>query len=157
VFVDVGAGNVIWAWSPNVINPVPKVALKPYYPGDGYVDWVGLIGYFTIGSDDAFSSVFGPTMKQVRTFTKRPFLILETAAEPGRRRRADIRNLFNGVSGRDDVLGFIWSTTASAPTGGCWPARWRWRSSRRWPPTDGTASTCGSRDGHHDDPRVHHP
>lgn len=108
MFVEVGAGTVIWAWSPNVINPVKNVRLKPYYPGDGYVDWVGMVGYFTIGSDNAFSSVFGPTMNEVRTFTKRPFVIIETAAEPGPRRRADVKNLFTGVEARDDVLGFIW-------------------------------------------------
>jgi hypothetical protein len=108
VFVDVGAGTVIWAWSPNIINPVPSVALKPFYPGDGYVDWVGMIGYFTLGSDNAFSSVFGPTMTEVRTFTHKPFVILETAAEGGQRRRADVKNLFAGVAARSDVLGFIW-------------------------------------------------
>lgn len=111
VFVDTGAGTVIWAWSPNVVNPVPSVRLKPYYPGDGYVDWVGLIGYFTLGNGNrysTFSGVFGPTMRQVRTFTRKPFLVLETAAEPGARRRSDVENLFSGVSARDDVLGFVW-------------------------------------------------
>ncbi|MFD3455756.1 glycoside hydrolase family 26 protein [Streptomyces sp. NPDC058691] len=108
VFGDVGAANVIWAWSPNIVNPVPQVKLEPYYPGDAYVDWVGMIGYFTIGSDNAFDSVFGPTMRQVRTFSKKPFIILETAAEPGERRRADVRNLFQGVTSDDDLLGFVW-------------------------------------------------
>ncbi|MFJ4850572.1 MULTISPECIES: glycoside hydrolase family 26 protein [unclassified Streptomyces] len=108
VFADAGAANVIWAWSPNVINPVKQVELKPYYPGDGYVDWVGMIGYFTLQSDNAFDSVFGPTMRQVRTFSKKPFIIVETAAEPGERRRADVRNLFEGVAADDDLLGFVW-------------------------------------------------
>jgi beta-mannanase len=108
VFVDAGAGTVIWAWSPNIINPVPTVGLKQYYPGDGYVDWVGLIGYFTLDQDNAFSSVFGPTMKEIRTFTKKPFIIIETAAEPGQRRRADVRNLFKGVQDHDDLIGFVW-------------------------------------------------
>ncbi|MFB7286345.1 glycoside hydrolase family 26 protein [Actinacidiphila glaucinigra] len=108
VFADVGAANAIWAWSPNVINPVQQVKLKPYYPGDGYVDWVGMIGYFTLQSDNAFDSIFGPTMRQVRTFSKKPFIIVETAAEPGERRRADVRNLFEGVAADDDLLGFVW-------------------------------------------------
>jgi hypothetical protein len=108
VFVQVGAGTVIWAWSPNIVNPVKSVALKPYYPGDSYVDWVGMVGYFTVNADNAFSSVFGPTMTEVRTFTHRPFIIIETASEPGQRRRADVKNLFDGVADRSDVLGFIW-------------------------------------------------
>ncbi|MEV5173503.1 glycosyl hydrolase [Streptomyces flaveolus] len=107
-FVDAGATNVIWAWSPNIVNPVPDVKLKPYYPGDAYVDWVGMIGYFTAGQDNSFDSVFGTTRDRVRTFTKKPILLLETGAMPGERRRADIRNLFAGVAADDDMLGFVW-------------------------------------------------
>ncbi|WP_405647395.1 glycoside hydrolase family 26 protein [Streptomyces sp. NBC_00019] len=107
-FIDAGASNVIWAWSPNIINPVKSVKLEPYYPGDAYVDWVGLIGYWTIEDDNAFDSVFGPTIDQIRTFTKKPTLLLETAAMAGERRRADIRNLFAGVEADDNMLGFIW-------------------------------------------------
>ncbi|GAA4067536.1 glycoside hydrolase family 26 protein [Streptomyces shaanxiensis] len=107
-FIDVGASNVIWAWSPNIVNPVKSVKLKPYYPGDAYVDWVGLIGYWTIEEDGAFDSVFGATRDQVRTFTKKPMILLETAAMAGERRRADIRNLFAGVTADDDMLGFVW-------------------------------------------------
>jgi len=107
-FTDVGASNVIWAWAPNIINPVKNIQLKPYYPGDAYVDWVGFVGYWTIDQDNAFSSVFGPTIDEVRTFTKKPMLLLETAAMAGERRRADIRNLFAGVEADDNMLGFIW-------------------------------------------------
>lgn len=107
-FIEIGASNVIWAWSPNIVNPVKSVKLKPYYPGDAYVDWVGLIGYWTMDEDNAFDSVFGPTVDQVRTFTKKPMLLLETAAMAGERRRADIRNLFAGVEADDNMLGFIW-------------------------------------------------
>ncbi|MYW45767.1 glycosyl hydrolase [Streptomyces sp. SID161] len=107
-FADAGATNVIWAWSPNIVNPVKNVRLKPYYPGDAYVDWVGLVGYFTTGEDNAFDSVFGPTRDEIRTFTKKPMLLLETAAMPGERRRADVRNLFAGVTADADTLGFIW-------------------------------------------------
>lgn len=107
-FIDVGASNVIWAWSPNIVNPVKSVQLEPYYPGDAYVDWVGLIGYWTIEEDGAFDSVFGATRDQVRTFTKKPMILLETAAMAGERRRADIRNLFAGVTADDDMLGFVW-------------------------------------------------
>ncbi|WP_405870057.1 glycoside hydrolase family 26 protein [Streptomyces sp. NBC_00005] len=107
-FIDAGASNVIWAWSPNIVNPVKSVKLEPYYPGDAYVDWVGLVGYWTIDEDNAFDSVFGPTIDQIRTFTKKPMILIETAAMAGERRRADIRNLFAGVEADDDMLGFIW-------------------------------------------------
>jgi mannan endo-1,4-beta-mannosidase len=108
VFQDASATNVIWVWSPNVINPAPKVALQPYYPGDGYVDWIGVVGYYTRSGPHTFDTLFGPTFNQVRTFTHRPFLIAETAAEPGARKPIDIADLWRGVAARDDVIGFIW-------------------------------------------------
>lgn len=108
VFDEAGATNVIWAWSPNIVNSVKSVDIEKYYPGDAYVDWVGLVGYFTQYEDNAFDYVFGPTIKKVRTFSDKPLLILETAAEPGARRRADVRNLFKGVTDRDDIIGFVW-------------------------------------------------
>ncbi len=107
-FTEAGASNVIWAWSPNVVNPVKNIDLEQYYPGDGYVDWVGMVGYFTLEQDNSFTSVFGPTLDEIRTFTEKPVLIVETAAEPGERRRDDIRNLFEGVEKDDDILGFVW-------------------------------------------------
>ena len=105
---QVGATNAIWVWDPNVINPVPKVALAPYYPGDQYVDWVGVTGYYATYGPHTFDTLFGPTMDQIRTFTQKPFFISETASEPGARRPEDIADLFDGVADHPDVLGFIW-------------------------------------------------
>jgi hypothetical protein len=104
----VGATSVIWVWSPNVINPVRAVQLKPYYPGDAYVDWAGMIGYYTLGGAHTFSTLYGPTMREVRTFTDKPFFIAETAAQPGARRPTDIADLLSGVRQHSDVIGFVW-------------------------------------------------
>ena len=41
LFQQQDARNVIWTWTANVINPVPRVPLQPVYPGDSYVDWIG--------------------------------------------------------------------------------------------------------------------
>ncbi|MFI9272722.1 glycoside hydrolase family 26 protein [Kitasatospora sp. NPDC052896] len=107
-FQDVGVSNVIWVWSPNVINPAPTVQLKPYYPGDGYVDWLGVIGYYAATGPHTFDTLFGPTLDEVRAFTAKPVLLSETASEPTPRKPADIADLFAGVAARDDVLGFVW-------------------------------------------------
>ncbi|WP_327431011.1 glycoside hydrolase family 26 protein [Streptomyces sp. NBC_01236] len=108
LFQEVGATNVIWVWSPNVINPVPSVKLNWYWPGDAYVDWVGIVGYWTTSGAHTFDTLYGPTRRQVATFTDKPVLISETASEPGERRRADVRGLLGGVEDNDDVLGFLW-------------------------------------------------
>ncbi|MFI5618831.1 glycoside hydrolase family 26 protein [Streptomyces sp. NPDC051567] len=108
LFHEVGAANVIWAWSPNIINPVRTVDIAKYYPGDAYVDWVGVIGYYTRNDANPFPNMFGLTITKVRTFTQKPVLILETAAEPGERRIADINSLFAGVAADPAIVGFVW-------------------------------------------------
>jgi mannan endo-1,4-beta-mannosidase len=108
VFLDVGAANVIWVWSPNVINPVPNVPLEPFYPGHSYVDWIGLVGYYSRTGAHTFETLFGPTMKRVREFSQKPFLIAETAAQPGPGRSRRVADLFEGVAAADDVIGFVW-------------------------------------------------
>ncbi|PKK12727.1 glycoside hydrolase family 26 protein [Thermomonospora sp. CIF 1] len=108
VFSETGTTNVIWVWNPNVINPVPRVALRPYYPGDSYVDWIGLIGYYTLTGAHTFTTLFGPTMRQVRRFSDKPFIITETASQPGPRRVRDVADLLKGVASSRDVIGFIW-------------------------------------------------
>lgn len=47
LFTKVGATNVLWVWAPNVGNPVgaPWNAVENYYPGDAYVNWLGMDGY----------------------------------------------------------------------------------------------------------------
>ncbi|MER6269051.1 glycosyl hydrolase [Streptomyces sp900105755] len=108
LFDDEGATQVIWVWSPNVVNPMPKVKLKPYWPGDDYVDWVGVIGYYAATGPSTYKTLYGPTMSQVRSFTKKPFIIAETAAQAGERKPADIADLFQGTAERSDVVGLVW-------------------------------------------------
>jgi hypothetical protein len=108
IFLDAGATNVIWVWSPNIINPMPEIPLKPLYPGDSYVDWIGMAGYYERGGPTTFSTLFGPTKAAVRKFTRKPILIVETGAEDGRRKRRDIADLFRGVAASPDVIGFNW-------------------------------------------------
>lgn len=47
IFDEVGADNVLWVWCPNV--PFEGLgewnAIANYYPGDQYVDWLGIDGY----------------------------------------------------------------------------------------------------------------
>jgi hypothetical protein len=108
LFTQQGATNVVWVWSPNDINPVPSVKLKPYYPGDAYVDWIGITGYYTNAGAKTFATLFQPTIDQIRGFSQKPVIIPETSAEPGSGREAEITDLFRSVEASKDVLGFIW-------------------------------------------------
>ena len=108
LFAAAHATNVIWVWNPNVISAEPQLPLSAYYPGDGYVDWVGVTGYFSTTGPDTFDSLYGPTMQEIRAFTAKPFFIAETSVETGANAVAAAQALVGGVRQRSDVLGFVW-------------------------------------------------
>lgn len=43
IFQAAGASNVVWVWSPNALPD--GAAFDQFYPGDQYVNWVGMDGY----------------------------------------------------------------------------------------------------------------
>jgi mannan endo-1,4-beta-mannosidase len=108
LFIQAGASNVIWVWNPNIINPVPQVQLEPYWPGDAYVDWVGVTGYFPTSGPETFATLYGPTLTEIRHFTTKPVIIAETSVETGPSDIQALHSLVAGVKHRPNVLGFIW-------------------------------------------------
>ena len=108
LFIAAGATNVIWVWNPNVISALPQVQLQPYYPGDAYVDWVGITGYFAATGADSFTGLYKATMSEIRHFTAKPFIIAETAVETGPADTAALGSLIRSVARRSNVLGFVW-------------------------------------------------
>ena len=108
LFAAAHATNVIWVWNPNVISAEPQLDLTAYYPGDAYVGWVGVTGYFAASGPDTFDGLFGPTMQEIRGFTTKPFIIAETSVQTGPNSVAAAQNLVSGMRQRSDVLGFVW-------------------------------------------------
>jgi mannan endo-1,4-beta-mannosidase len=107
IFAAEGATRVVWIWNPNVISASP-VPLQPYYPGNSYVNWIGLTGYFPMSGPTTFAELFGPTMAEIRQFTSEPFIIVETAVQSGPEEADCARSLVHGVLTRRDVLGLVW-------------------------------------------------
>jgi mannan endo-1,4-beta-mannosidase len=71
IFTQIGANNVIWVWSPNIVYG-DTTDLAELYPGNNYVDWIGLSGYYgTPGMMQyrSFNATFGQTIAQLRRFT----------------------------------------------------------------------------------------
>jgi hypothetical protein len=125
VFRKVGATNVIWVWSPNIIRPVPRVSLRSLYPGDAYVDWVGLVGYAV--NETTAGAVFDPTIAKLRKFTKRPLVITETGAKQGSGKPRWITDFFAWMSRHPDVIGFVWFEFSREEGGS---ADWRFAKDR---------------------------
>ena len=108
IFTSEGANNVAWVWSPNVNRFLKGVSLRSLYPGDNYVDIVGMVGFGT-QKRETFSTVFASTIAEVRKFTKKKFLITETGAqELNINKAAWTKDFFARLTKRSDFLGYVW-------------------------------------------------
>ncbi|MFJ8432334.1 glycoside hydrolase family 26 protein [Kitasatospora sp. NPDC094019] len=111
LFRQAGADKVVWVWSPNIDyeNATP---LDSLYPGDDYVDWIGLSGYYgTVGLEKyaSFEQIFEPTLKKLRTFSPKPVVITETAATDSSGQKARwITEMFEQLPRHPDIIGLIW-------------------------------------------------
>jgi mannan endo-1,4-beta-mannosidase len=104
VFRMVGASDVRWAWIMNV-NFQDSENIAHLWPGNSYVNILGLDGYFTTAG--SFQEIFGPTIVDMRTLSADPLLITETAAAPSAGKLSMLRQIISGVS-EYDLAGFIW-------------------------------------------------
>jgi Glycosyl hydrolase family 26 len=78
IFRAAGADNVAWVWSPNW-NSGPNVGwnqMQRYYPGDAYVDWVGVSGYDF--DSETPERLFTPVVSAYGG--RKPIIISETAS-----------------------------------------------------------------------------
>ena len=100
-----GADNVTWLWTIQADEPGTG-PIRSWWPGARYVTWVGIDGYYNKPSD-TFTSVFVPTIDQVRAFTSKPMLLSETAVARHADQFANILNLFNGMA-QYKTLGLVW-------------------------------------------------
>ncbi|MHB8465115.1 MAG: glycoside hydrolase family 26 protein [Acidimicrobiales bacterium] len=113
LFAAAGVSNVSWVWSPNVVDS-GTTALTELYPGDAYVDWLGVDGYNwgttqSWSGWQSFTDVFGATLAQLRGLSKHQIMIGETAsAEQGGSKADWIRGLFSGLASNNDIRAFVW-------------------------------------------------
>jgi mannan endo-1,4-beta-mannosidase len=104
-FKDQGVNNLLWLYAPNA-GEVWGDYLK-YYPGDNYVDLVGLDRY-----DTDWGSASGTGWNELKSKGK-PICISETGAHPvDRTVPMDWANLLNGLKGayRDAVYFQVWNS-----------------------------------------------
>jgi hypothetical protein len=120
VFRAAGATNVTWLWAVNAIQGASS-AIGQWWPGAAWVDWTGIDGYY-FGSADTFSSVFSPTIADIRSFSTAPLLIAETAVGTTARRVSQISALFAGVRA-ENLAGVVWFDEAQ--DAGLYHQNWR--------------------------------
>jgi hypothetical protein len=83
IFRQEGANNVSFVWTPSVEIGRAK-PLEEFFPGDRFVDYVGLDGY-NWGGDrwHSFGEVFDQDYARVTALSSKPFVVGETASAPG--------------------------------------------------------------------------
>ncbi|HEY0719607.1 MAG TPA: glycosyl hydrolase [Streptosporangiaceae bacterium] len=109
LFRALGAGNVTWLWTVNIINNTKTGTIpspRAWWPGAAYVNWVGVDGYY-LKPNWQFAPLFGPTIGAVRQFTSAPILISETGAEPAANQAAKVADLFAGIKSYG-LLGMVY-------------------------------------------------
>jgi beta-mannanase len=113
IFDDSGAKQVQWVWSPNVIINGNTEAISRCYPGDDYVDIIGVDGY-NFGDAPGHhwrspSDLFGPTIKLVASLGRRkPVWITEVGcSDRGGDKAAWIAGLLDFLKSTN-IEGLIW-------------------------------------------------
>jgi mannan endo-1,4-beta-mannosidase len=109
VFRAAGAANVTWLWTVNSIQGASG-SLSQWWPGAGWVNWVGIAGYYARATD-TFGWLFGSTIAGIRAFSSAPLLIAETAVGTTTDRESQIDALFAGVRATR-LAGVVWFDAA---------------------------------------------
>jgi cellulose synthase/poly-beta-1,6-N-acetylglucosamine synthase-like glycosyltransferase len=112
LFARAGARNVTWVWAPAPVSSKSR-PFGAFYPGDAYVNWVGLDEFWWTTAPVSFDSLFGASIARLRLLTAKPLLITETAAVPGAKVLA-VKDLFQGAETTPGVIGFVWFDVKAA-------------------------------------------
>jgi hypothetical protein len=122
IFTQRGAHNVAWVWSINWNNRPPAATnrFQSYYPGDSYVDWVGLSGY-NLGHESP-QTLYDPLYNAYAS--RKPVFITEIgAADFGGITKGDFIRKFTAYAASRPAIGAVaWFDTDTHPNA---PYNWR--------------------------------
>ena len=127
-FAALGVTNVEWLWAPNALY-TGSAPLGPLYPGDDYVDRVGVSNYnwgehsrngFTTRWR-TFGSLFDASIAEVRTITDRPLWITEVGSSDRGGSKAEwLAAMLAEVQRRPEIVGVVWFHHIDRGTGVDW-------------------------------------
>lgn len=115
-FTDAGADNVIWVWNPNG-KSFPDFEWNDelmYYPGDEYVDIVGLTAYNTgtyyPGENwTSFAELYDPIYAKSNALYSQPLMITEFGSSSvGGDKNQWIRDMFGSIESYPRIKVAIW-------------------------------------------------
>jgi len=127
-FAALGVTNVTWMWAPNAVYQ-GAAPLGPLYPGDAYVDAVGISNYNwgELPHDSAsthwrtFGSLFDPSIAELRSLTSRPVWLAEGgSSNSGGSKAAWLAEMLAELRHRPEVAGLVWFDQVDARRGVDW-------------------------------------
>ncbi|MEL7656676.1 MAG: glycosyl hydrolase, partial [Bacillota bacterium] len=116
IFDGAGADNVIWVWNPNG-KSFPDFQWNDavmYYPGDEYVDIIGLTAYntgtyYTGENWTEFSALYDPIYEEYTKLYQQPMMITEFASSSvGGDKNQWIKNMFTQIGNYENIKIAIW-------------------------------------------------
>jgi len=77
IFTEQNVNNIVWVWNPWKANK-----MEAYYPGDEFVDWIGLtmLNYAALkseGEEESFKEMYLPFQKKINNLSKKPVMLAE--------------------------------------------------------------------------------
>lgn len=120
IFKDEGADNALWIFNPNNEDCPPSHwnSYLAYYPGDEYVDLIGLTGYNTGTYYEkefnekwrSFDEIYEePYDKLMQSFSDFPFIITEfSSSSVGGNKSEWIKNMFTSIEKYPNIKMALW-------------------------------------------------
>ena len=118
-FRALGASNVRFVWCPNVTwTGSSRVSYAELFPGDGYVDVLGLDGYnggreVDWGGWQSFAAIVDTSLNALAALSSRAIWLCEIgSAEAGGDKAAWIAEMWAALAQRPRVTGLVWFNEA---------------------------------------------
>lgn len=128
IFANAGVTNAIWVWAPNAdshpggFDTSSWNNWRNYYPGDNYVDWVGIDGYNWGTPGDiwqSFGQIFEPIYRDYAN--RKPIMIAETGSvESGGSKARWVRYARTWIKSHPAVRALCWFDTSESKAGKNW-------------------------------------
>jgi Glycosyl hydrolase family 26 len=127
IFAAVGVHNAAWVWAPNADSHPGGTSTsswnnwRNYYPGDAYVDWVGIDGYNwgSLNSWQSFGQIFAPVYADYAR--RKPIMIAESGSvEAGGNKAAWLANAAAWIKAHPSIAAVVWFDTSQSSSGLDW-------------------------------------
>jgi Glycosyl hydrolase family 26 len=107
IFRAAGAKNALWVWSPNLLRGASSKTLEEFWPGESYVDIVGLTGY---GVREQYpAATYRSTLRLIYALTDKPIVLTEVGVQAGAEKRGWLKAFGGWLRDNPQIVGFVWN------------------------------------------------